>query len=171
MAILNEPKASRARRRKNDRRFTAIHGSFSPLWGDGGTGTNATGAGQRGPHSTSIFCQLLRWSREFNELSWSDHNIYTIVATVPFLQNLDFITYQLKRTTITTFVHLSLPLVYCIGMSVVEPNVYSVSWNKYQQRKRDFERSACFIKSPKTKRRSILLLVPSSVLLYRSRWL
>lgn len=43
------------------------------------------------------------------------------------LKDLDFMTYQMKRTTITTFVHLSLPLIYCIGMSLVEPQVYTVS--------------------------------------------
>ena len=43
------------------------------------------------------------------------------------LQDLDFMTYQVRRTTITTFVHLCLPLVYCIGMSMVEPQVYTVS--------------------------------------------
>ena len=43
------------------------------------------------------------------------------------LQDLDFMTYQVRRTTITTFVHLSLPLIYCIGMSMVEPQIYTVS--------------------------------------------
>ena len=43
------------------------------------------------------------------------------------LQDLDFMTYQVRRTTITTFVHLCLPLVYCIGMSMVEPQIYAVS--------------------------------------------
>lgn len=38
-------------------------------------------------------------------------------------------TYQVKRTTITTFVHLTLPLIYCIGMSMVEPQIYTVSVN------------------------------------------
>lgn len=40
---------------------------------------------------------------------------------------MDFMTYQLRRTTITTFVHLSLPLLYCVGLSLIDPLVYTVS--------------------------------------------
>lgn len=53
------------------------------------------------------------------------YNLY--IPIVFFFQNLDFMSYQLKRTTIVTFVHLSLPLLYCIGLSLVEPQVYTVS--------------------------------------------
>lgn len=44
-----------------------------------------------------------------------------------YVQDMDFVMYQLRRTTITTFVHLALPLAYCIGLSIVEPQVYTVS--------------------------------------------
>ena len=43
------------------------------------------------------------------------------------MQNIDFIGYHVRRTTVTVFLHLSLPLVYCLGLSVVDPDLSLVS--------------------------------------------
>ena len=40
-----------------------------------------------------------------------------------YVQNIDFIGYHVRRTTVTVFLHLSLPLVYCLGLSVVDPEL------------------------------------------------
>ena len=43
------------------------------------------------------------------------------------MQNIDFIGYHIRRTTVTVFLHLSLPFVYCLGLSVVDPDLSLVS--------------------------------------------
>ena len=36
-------------------------------------------------------------------------------------QNVDFVSHHIKRTTVTILLHLLLPLVYCMGLGLVEP--------------------------------------------------
>lgn len=46
--------------------------------------------------------------------------------SVLYLQNIKFIMYQLRRTTATTLIHLSLPLVYTLGLSLIDPQLNMV---------------------------------------------
>ena len=105
---------------RDDWSVVGVHLCISPVRGDGGAGPDATGAGQCRTHPTSTICKVFGWSCECT----CDESLITmILACTPFkqattmgvfiLQDLDFMTYQVRRTTITTFVHLCLPLVYC----------------------------------------------------------
>ena len=44
-------------------------------------------------------------------------------VTLCYMQNIDFIGYHVRRTTVTVFLHLCLPLVYRLGLSVVDPEL------------------------------------------------
>ena len=48
----------------------------------------------------------------------TNHSVLLHHVTLYYVQNIDFICYHVRRTTVTVFLHLSLPLVYCLGLSV-----------------------------------------------------
>ena len=39
----------------------------------------------------------------------------------PLFQSIDFVGHHVRRTTATVVLHLLLPLVYCMGLGLVEP--------------------------------------------------
>lgn len=57
-------------------------------------------------------------------------------VTVILVQNVDFVGYHVRRTTITVLLHLLLPLIYTVGLGLVEPHLNMVMRGGSKMRER-----------------------------------
>ena len=49
------------------------------------------------------------------------------VIRMPLLQDMHFIYYHIRRTTVMTVLHCFIPLLYCIGLNLSDPSLSVVS--------------------------------------------
>ena len=60
-----------------------------------------------------------------DEVSWRAY----LCSSCALIQDMHFIYYHIRRTTLITVLHCCIPLLYCVGLNWIEPNLSEVSKN------------------------------------------
>lgn len=105
--------------------FAAVYSGLSILCGDGGYGYDAARDTKRRRDIVLHVRFILRRPSTFIGAHW--RLITEAENETTLSQELNFVKYHMKRTTVMWVVHSLLPLCYSIGLGLLEPELHLVS--------------------------------------------